>query len=224
MGISRLNSFLRRRCNKNLIPVHLRQFRGKTLVIDPSIYLYKFKADGCIITNMYYMCILLKYYGITPIFIFDGKPPPEKRITIEKRKTKKAKAETEYNLLKKKLEGVHDARLKKILEYKIIKLQRDFIRIKNREIREVKKLFQSCGISYIEADGEADKWCAKLVLSGKAYACISEDMDMFAYGCPFVLRYVSLCKHNAILYDLEGILTNLGITFSEFQTLCILAG
>ena len=224
MGISRLNSFLRRRCNKNLIPVHLRQFRGKTLVIDTSIYLYKFKADGCIITNMYYMCILLKYYGITPIFIFDGKPPPEKRITIEKRKTKKAKAETEYNLLKKKLEGVHDARLKKILESKIIKLQRDFIRIKNREIREVKKLFQSCGISYIEADGEADKWCAKLVLSGKAYACVSEDMDMFAYGCPFVLRYVSLCKHNAILYDLEGILTNLGITFSEFQTLCILAG
>ena len=67
-------------------------------------------------------------------------------------------------------------------------------------------MFQSCGISYIEADGEADKWCAKLVLSGKAYACISEDMDMFAYGCPFVLRYVSLCKHNAILYDLEGIL------------------
>ena len=224
MGISRLNSFLRRRCNKNLTTVHLREFRGKTLVIDTSIYLYKFKADGCIITNMYYMCILLKYYGITPIFVFDGKPPPEKRATIEKRKTKKAEAETEYNTLKKKLEGVYDTRLKKIIESKIIKLQRDFIRIKNREIREVKKLFQSCGISYIEADGEADKWCAKLVLSGRAYACISEDMDMFAYGCPFVLRYVSLCKHNAILYDLEGILTNLGITFSEFQTLCILAG
>ncbi len=77
----------------------------------------------------------MKYYGIIPIFIFDGKPPPEKRATIEKRKTKKAEAENEYNLLKKKLEGVHDTRFKKILESKIIKLQRDFIRIKNREIR-----------------------------------------------------------------------------------------
>ena len=73
------------------------------------------------------------------------------------------------------------------LEHKLAKLAKKFIRIKNHEIRDIKMLFSSYGISYIEAIGEADRWCAKLVSSGRAYACVSEDMDMFAYGCPFVL-------------------------------------
>jgi len=50
------------------------------------------------------------------------------------------------------------------------------------------------GVSYIDADGEADQLCASLVLKNKVYACLSEDMDLFVYGCPRVLRYLSFIK------------------------------
>ena len=57
-----------------------------------------------------------------------------------------------------------------------------------------------------------------------AYACLSEDMDMFVYGCPRVLRYLSLLKANVVLYDLAGILNRLKINFQDFQDICVLSG
>ena len=57
------------------------------------------------------------------------------------------------------------------------------------------------GISYYQAKGEADKLCAKLVNKNKVFACLSEDMDLFVYGCPKVLRYISLLNKNVIMYD-----------------------
>ena len=224
MGIPRLNRFIRQHCPCDLKKMHLSELKGKVLAIDTSIYLYKFKAKGSIITNMYLMCSLLKQYAIKPIFVFDGKPPPEKKSIIEMRKMKKEAAEKEYNSLKAKISLMTDWRSKKILEQKIARLAKKFIRIKNYEIREVKALFRSLGVSFMNAVGEADKWCAKLVLDGYAYACVSEDMDMFVYGCPLVIRYINLINQTAILYDLHKILENLRLSLVEFRSLCILSG
>ena len=106
MGISRLNFFLRTACGRAIHKhIHLRDLRGKTISIDTSIYLYKFKAAGGLIDNFYKMCSLFKYYDITPIFVFDGKPPPEKKTTLILRKEKKIKAENEYNNFKRQLEN-----------------------------------------------------------------------------------------------------------------------
>ena len=60
--------------------------------------------------------------------------------------------------------------------------------------------------------------------SAKAYACLSEDMDMFAYGCPIVLRYLSLLNSCVVLYDLNTILSTLGYSLEEFKYLCVLSG
>ena len=46
------------------------------------------------------------------------------------------------------------------------------------------------GIAYYESEGESDYVCAKMVKQKIAFACMSEDMDMFVYGCPKVLRYL----------------------------------
>jgi len=49
-------------------------------------------------------------------------------------------------------------------------------------------------------------------------------MDMFVYGCPRVLRYLSLLNSTAILYDLKSILQQLELTLTEFKEICVLSG
>jgi len=56
------------------------------------------------------------------------------------------------------------------------------------------------------------------------WACLSEDMDMFVYGCPRVLRYFSLLNHTAVLYKMKYILQELGVTQKEFREMCVLSG
>ena len=105
MGIPSLNYYIRSLCPDAIKHIQLKQLAGKTIVIDVSIYMYRFKENGTIIENMYIMCSLFKKYGITPIFIFDGLPPCEKYETIRQRHLKKKQAEKEYQALKKNLEN-----------------------------------------------------------------------------------------------------------------------
>jgi len=78
MGIQYLNSFLKRNTNEHSIKkLKLNDLYGKTIVIDTSIYLYRFLAEEALLDNMYTMLSLFKYYNIAPIFVFDGKAPPE---------------------------------------------------------------------------------------------------------------------------------------------------
>ncbi len=63
-----------------------------------------------------------------------------------------------------------------------------------------------------------------LVITNKVWACLSEDMDLFVYGCNKVLRYLSLSKHNAIIYYTKGILKELDMTQKEFKDICVLSG
>ena len=104
------------------------------------------------------------------------------------------------------------------------KLKKKFIKIHHTDIEKVKLLIQAYGVSYIEAPGEADKLCAKLVCKNKVFACLSEDMDLFVYGCNKVLRYLSLLNKNVILYDLSIILSELKLTLDEFKSICIISG
>ena len=54
MGIKHLNRFLKENCSKNSIrKIELHQMRGKRIVIDTSIYLYKYMSDDALIENMY---------------------------------------------------------------------------------------------------------------------------------------------------------------------------
>ena len=80
MGIKNLNRFLLDNCNKKSIKkFHLKQLENKKVVIDTSIYLYKFIADDSLLENMYLFISIMKSYNIEPIFVFDGKPPAEKK-------------------------------------------------------------------------------------------------------------------------------------------------
>ena len=42
------------------------------------------------------MCSLFKRYNITPIFVFDGKPPKEKRKELDERRNARKEAYRKY--------------------------------------------------------------------------------------------------------------------------------
>ena len=103
-------------------------------------------------------------------------------------------------------------------------LKKKFIYVSKNDIDNVKELIRAYGASYYDAPGEADELCALLVIKNKVWACLSEDMDMFVYGCARVIRYLSLLNKTAVLYDTKGILNNLGITQKELRQICVISG
>ena len=98
---------------------------------------------------------------------------------------------------------------------KMESLKKDFIRIRDCHIQCVKRLMELHGVSYIHAPEEADVVCCEMVINGTAWACLSDDMDMFLYGCTRVLRFISLLNHSVVMYDTVSILRDLNMNLTE---------
>ena len=47
---------------------------------------------------------MLRHYNINPVFVFDGKPPPEKHDLLKQRRLEKKDAENKYAILKNSLD------------------------------------------------------------------------------------------------------------------------
>lgn len=223
MGIKNLNKYLLEKCSENAIKQkHMSIFSGKTIVIDTSIYLYKFAEDKALIENMYHMITIFRHYKIIPIFVFDGKPPKEKEELLQKRKMDKKIAEEKYQALKYQLSQSFDAQSELAIEME--KLRKQFIRIHSNDVKEVKQLMDLYGVEYVVAEGEADKVCAKMVIDKRAWACMSDDMDMFVYGCTRIMRNMNLLQHTVVYYNLDNILRELQLPLHDFREIMILSG
>jgi len=226
MGIRYLNRFLKDNASSSIKLCNLAELSGKKIAVDISIYMYRFASDNSLIENMYLMLSTFRHYNIIPIFIFDGKPPPEKRELLQKRKEDKHDAEEEYNKLKNILElnRYMDESDKQEIIYNMDILKKKFVCIHKNDVETVKSLIRCYGATYYDAPNEADELCAMLTIKEKVWACLSEDMDMIVYGCPRVIRYLSLLNHTAVIYDVKGILVNLGISQKELREICVLSG
>ena len=225
MGIQYLNKFLKDNCSRSIQTTGLSKLSGKKIAIDASIYLYKFAGEGLLLENMYLMISIFKYYQIIPIFIFDGKPPPEKREVLKQRKEEKKRAEYEYNHLQTVLQTNHIEEIEKQeINTAMNGLKKQFIYINKQQIEKVKELIVDRGVTYYDAPNEADELCGLLAVQKKVWGCLSEDMDMFAYGCPRVLRYLNLLNHSVVVYKMKTILQELNMTQIDFRQICVLSG
>ena len=225
MGIKYLNTYIKTSTtNKSIQKLKLNYLSNRIIAVDTSIYLYKFLYNGELFESIYQMLCIFYYYNIIPIFVFDGKAPLQKIELIKKRNHEKNEAEIEYNNLKNLLlMNNSNANYNNIIN-KMNNLKKKFIRINKDDIIQIKELINAFGYNYIQAECEADIVCSALVVKKIAYACLSEDTDMFLYGCEKVLRYFSILNHSVVLYDLNNILYELKITFKEFKEICILSG
>jgi flap endonuclease-1 len=225
MGIRNLNRHLRDNCPESIRAINIADLSGKRIAIDISIYLYKYETDNALLENMYVMLSIFRYYNIIPIFVFDGKPPPEKKALLEKRKEDREEAQEEYKRLQNQLANDDlNENEKQDLIASLDQLKKQIVQINKSKIDTVKSLIRAYGATYYDAPGEADELCALLVIKKKVWACLSEDMDMFVYGCTRVLRYFSLMNHTAVLYYMKGILEELNMTQEEFREVCVLSG
>lgn len=231
MGIKHLNRYLTDHCSPNSIKkINLSELANKTLLIDTSIYLYKFVEKNTLLENVYLMISIFRHYNIIPVFVFDGKPPTEKKELLDKRRADKKVAEDKYNVLKQELatavagDTPADAERKEDLMAEMEALKKKFVRIRETDTRQAKELMDAFGVSYLESCGEADQLCAYLMRHNYAWACVSDDMDMFVYGCRRVLRHMSLLQHSAILYNTEALLCDLNMSQTHFREVLILSG
>jgi len=227
MGIRSLNRFIHNRCSDAVSRIHLSQFTGKRIAVDTSIYMYRYSGEGALLENMYLMGSVFRHYNIHAVFVFDGPPPPQKTDVIELRRKKKDAAKKQYDelarIVKEKKDTVATEVIDDITET-MRELKKQFVRLRDCDIANVKELLVSFGFATIDAEGEADALCANLSLKRRVDACMSDDTDMFVYGCPVVLRNISLLNHTAVSYDTREIVKSLALTQQEFKMMCVVCG
>lgn len=214
MGVRGLNQFINNNCRTGVKNINIFQLKGKTIVIDINMYLYQFKLKSSIVEGLYELIITMNYFMITPVFIFDGESPIEKKKLLSKNKEKKQRAEERYNKIKNNDVNGSECEL----------LKRKFIRMTTNDMNKAKELIKACGFKYYVAPGEAEQLCAKLVKINMAYACLSEDSDLFLYGCPRIIKSLDMERCMAVSYDLKQILYDLNIDFEQFKELAVLCG
>jgi hypothetical protein len=252
MGVRYLNSIIKSKCACAISHQSLRDYIGQTIVVDTSIYIHKYLGENALMESMYFMMAQFRYFKIIPIFIFDGIPPTEKRDVIQSREHFRQIAVTKYqeaseemyrhvNNIQFQTAESAESECEKytntnddaigasghkiaVLERKLRTLKKRFVRANACEISDLKRLMRSFNMRYIESEGEADFLCAHIVKCGLAVACMSDDMDMFLYGCPRVLRHVNLWHGTCIEYRLDLILEGLGVTLDGFRKICVLSG
>ena len=69
MGVKLLNKLMKRYAVKGVKIITLEDLRNKSIVVDISIYLYKYKSQNMLLTNIFKLCSVFKVYNIDAIFI-----------------------------------------------------------------------------------------------------------------------------------------------------------
>jgi 5'-3' exonuclease len=170
------------------------------------------------------MISIFRHYNIVPIFVFDGKPPKEKMELLLKRRQHRQKSEEEYQKRKEQYETLADETDKLTLAKEMAILKRESTSISYNHLNDVKTLMRAYGVKYLQAEGEADILCVQLVNTGQVWGCMSDDMDMFVYGCPRVFRHFSLSNHDVMFYDTYAILSDLNMNMQAFREMAVLSG
>ena len=119
-----------------------------------------------------------------------------------------------------------DAKLKELTK-KITSEMKKCVKITVDIVNQVKTVLTLFGIPYIHIhDIEADIVCADLVKYGIVDSCISEDTDMFLFGCTKIIHNFLANRNTSTvtLFEMDTVLDGLGITYSMFVDMCILLG
>lgn len=171
--------------------------------------------------------------GITPIYIFDGKSPPEKGKCRDKRNAKRIKHEADFQAAM--MQGNSLAPEMCTNDHPIIvqiKRAATYLYPCDGEIiGTMKEFLGSLGIPIIQCNEEAERLCAQLCLSGHCSAAYTKDRDTLAHGCPLIMVdlpgntiYNGAMTPAVEIIDLQQILIGLGLKFEEFVDMCIMLG
>ena len=231
MGIKGLTQLIKEHSPDAIQTTNLHKLAGKRVAIDASLFMYKMlinmrtanksyltSNDGKVvshITGIFYKTANYLAVDITPIYVFDGKPPESKANTLKSRNEKVAKA-------KEALEN------NELSEEQINKFEKQTIRLTKQHTDDIKHLLDLMGVSYVQANGEAEASASEMCRQGMVDYVVTEDMDTLAFGCPKMIRTCldkSIRRPDIIsIIDLDCILKNFDMTYDQFMDMCILCG
>lgn len=230
MGIKNLSKLLKRHAPEAIQEVGLADLSGSVAAFDVPIFMYKFKfSSDDPVPSFLRLVDSCDSFNITPIFVFDGACSPAKMAELEKRREERERTRKKLEEVEQRLRNfqgpihvkreMHIERLKLSKRVKTVPCRRDYMNLRECLRRHEMRI--------VEADGDAEKECARLVSRGEASIVVSEDFDTLPYlagmgGKGSLVTGFSTPKMTR--YDAEGILTELGFTEKQFIDLCILCG
>lgn len=227
MGIRGLTSLIKKYIPEAITVNSLKYYQGSTIAIDTSILLYKFRYSNSKpnshISGFLHKCMTYMKNGIIPIFVFDGKPPPEKNNTIKKRFKQRQKLEQKIKLLKEQIDTIPTTEEKECILNQIKKLNKQMLSVTKEHHIESRNLLTYLGFRVINSPGEAEEVCSSLQRCGAVDFTFSDDTDVLVLGCDKVLRSCSN-NNNFMEIELNKILNGLDIDIDQFIDMCILCG
>ncbi|MHA2407878.1 MAG: flap endonuclease-1, partial [Candidatus Ranarchaeia archaeon] len=184
---------LREIIEDQITPTSFGDLRGKKIAIDAYNAIYQFlaiirQANGIPLmdskgqvtshlSGLFYRTINLLERGITPVFVFDGKPSVLKIQEIQQRKRIRSEAAAQFKQALK--EGdMEKARVKGQASSKLTSSMVD----------ESKKLLEYMGIPIVQAPSEGEGQAAYLSSQGEVWAIGSQDYDAILYGAKRLVR------------------------------------
>lgn len=248
MGIRNLHEFLRKTTPDIYREVSLTEFAFKTIAIDLSIYLCKYKSafkEKWLDAFLNMMC-QLRENDIHFIFIFDSKSPPEKdhekRMRMQQRERLKMKVKdmrqgieefaktkvlndflTQYIKKKNKTFTSNDELLVYLWE-ELDRVSGNILDIQGKDFELLKEVFTILNVPFFWALSEAEATCAHLCLNGIVDAVMTEDTDILAYGSPLFLHRINISTNSICQIKMVDVLRKLDLNYKEFLDFCIMSG
>ena len=208
--------------NRCRLEIEYSDLYGKKIGIDAFNMIYAFLApiryrqsgggfltdsDGNVtshLSGLFYRMTNLLPYNIRPVFIFDGKPPvfKEKEIEIRKDRKKEAALKREEALAKGDLESA-------------MKFAAVTSKITPQIVDDAKQLIEYFGIPTLQAASEAEAQGAYMVQEGMLDVMASQDYDSFLFGCPEVIRNLTVTRRRVATKQGSFELTLEKVNFDE---------
>ncbi|MCE8423446.1 MAG: flap endonuclease-1 [Candidatus Methanoperedens sp.] len=177
--------------------IEFSELKEKIIAIDAYNILYQFlsiirQRDGTPLMDSHgeitshlsgflYRTTNLIEEGIKPVFVFDGKPPRFKNITIEERKRNRTEASEKWE----------EAKIKGDME-EAFKHAQASSHIKGNMVEDAKKLLGFMGMPIVQAPSEGEAQAAFIAMNKDAFAAGSQDYDSLLFGAPVVVRNLAV--------------------------------
>ncbi|CAH6421709.1 FLAP endonuclease [uncultured virus] len=254
MGINGINTLIKRSASDAFFTMPLNEFSGKRVAVDANNWMYTNMATArkkvvnrtdvavqepnlAEIRREWFLSainFILGWlsYNITPVFVFDGRHPPEKDKTKAERRDKRIASRAKIDALYAQLRGNILEKPANIVE-ELRKELRNYNYILPEDFELFKTVMRGIGIPCLQANADGEQLCSMLCIEGKVAAVFSVDTDNLVYGCPLVINRFS----ETYTYDeyggrvahvdcvrLDRVIGGLGISHSMFVDLCIMSG
>jgi len=177
------------------------------------------------LSGLFYRGSKMLEAGITPVFVFDGKPPEFKQKTIEERMKIRKGAEAKWK------QALKEGDIEKVRLY-----SQGAIRLTADMAEEAKQLLGLMGISWVQAPSEGEAQATHMLKKGQVWAVGSQDWDSLLFGAERMVRNLTVSGRRKVpgkeryidvtpeFIELDSVLKSLGITHDQLILLGILIG